>query len=71
MRRLVGSTNVATGTGVAQLAGGAVDELLQASTKERREIFDEAAGISRFKAKKLETLRKLMAGASQRKRKLQ
>ena len=30
MRRLVGSTNVATGTGVAQLAGGAVDELLQA-----------------------------------------
>ena len=33
--------------------------LLQASTKERRTIFEEAAGISRFKAKKIETLRKL------------
>jgi chromosome segregation protein len=38
-----------------------VDELLQASTKDRREIFDEAAGISRFKAKKNEALRKLVA----------
>src|SRR5499427_4644979 len=38
---------------------GRVDVLLQASTKERRTIFEEAAGISRFKAKKNETLRKL------------
>src|SRR5262249_27862819 len=38
---------------------GQVDVLLQASTKERRTIFEEAAGISRFKAKKTETLRKL------------
>src|SRR6516165_3171643 len=38
---------------------GRVDVLLQASTRERRTIFEEAAGISRFKAKKLETLRKL------------
>ena len=38
---------------------GRVDVLLQASTKERRAIFEEAAGISRFKAKKIETLRKL------------
>src|SRR5262245_10258213 len=38
---------------------GRVDVLLQASTKERRVIFEEAAGISRFKAKKVETLRKL------------
>ncbi len=38
---------------------GKVDVLLQASTKERRIIFEEAAGISRFKAKKIETLRKL------------
>jgi chromosome segregation protein len=38
---------------------GRVDVLLQASTKERRTIFEEAAGISRFKAKKMETLRKL------------
>src|SRR5437016_3584327 len=38
---------------------GRVDVLLQASTKDRRTIFEEAAGISRFKAKKIETLRKL------------
>src|SRR5262249_29819835 len=38
---------------------GRVDILLQASTKERRTIFEEAAGISRFKARKIETLRKL------------
>ena len=38
---------------------GRVDVLLQASTRERRTIFEEAAGISRFKAKKLETHRKL------------
>jgi chromosome segregation protein len=38
---------------------GRVDVLLQASTKDRRAIFEEAAGISRFKAKKTETLRKL------------
>ncbi len=38
---------------------GRVDALLQASTKDRRAILEEAAGISRFKAKKLETLRKL------------
>lgn len=38
---------------------GQVDILLQTSPKERRTIFEEAAGISRFKAKKLETLRRL------------
>jgi chromosome segregation protein len=41
------------------IAQGRVDALLQASTKDRRTIFEEAAGISRFKAKKLESLRKL------------
>src|SRR5947208_5706161 len=38
---------------------GRVDVLLQSSTKARRTIFEEAAGISRFKARKTETLRKL------------
>src|SRR5207249_3837686 len=38
---------------------GRVDVFLQASTSERRTVFEEAAGISRFKAKKIETLRKL------------
>jgi chromosome segregation protein len=38
---------------------GQVDVLLQASTRDRRVIFEEAAGISRFKAKKIETVRRL------------
>ena len=38
---------------------GKVDGLLQSSPKDRRVIFDEAAGISRFKIKKLESLRRL------------
>ncbi len=38
---------------------GRVDALLSATTKDRRQIFEEAAGISRFKAKKVETLRSL------------
>jgi chromosome segregation protein len=38
---------------------GKVDVLLNASTRERRSVFEEAAGISRFKAKKTESLRKL------------
>lgn len=40
---------------------GRVDALLTASTKDRRVIFEEAAGISRFKARKIEALRKLEA----------
>ena len=38
---------------------GKVDVLLAASPLERRAIFEEAAGISRFKAKKLEAERRL------------
>src|SRR5262249_36136856 len=38
---------------------GKVDVLLQASTRERRTIFEEAAGISRFRVKKIEAQRKL------------
>jgi chromosome segregation protein len=38
---------------------GRVDVLLQASTRDRRVVFEEAAGISRFKAKKIEALRRL------------
>jgi chromosome segregation protein len=41
------------------IAQGKVDILLQASNKDRRSIFEEAAGISRVKAKKIETQRKL------------
>ncbi|HEX4131657.1 MAG TPA: chromosome segregation protein SMC [Pirellulales bacterium] len=53
-----------TGTGVATEAysvieQGKVDVMLQSSPRERRIIFEEAAGISRFKTKKIESLRRL------------
>jgi len=38
---------------------GRVEGFLQASQEERRAIFDEAAGISKYKARKKEALRKL------------
>jgi len=38
---------------------GRVERLLQASQEERRAIFDEAAGISKYKARRKEALRKL------------
>jgi chromosome segregation protein len=41
------------------IAQGRVEALLQASSQERRFILEEAAGISRFRVKKLETLKKL------------
>src|SRR6187397_1763677 len=52
------------GTGVGTdaysiIEQGKVDKLLQASAKDRRAIFEEAAGISRFKAKKVEAQRRL------------
>ena len=51
-----------TGIGVdaySLIEQGKVDRLLQASPKDRRAIFEEAAGISRFKAKKVEAQRRL------------
>ena len=52
------------GTGVGTdayslIEQGKVERLLQASPKDRRAIFEEAAGISRFKAKKIEAQRRL------------
>ena len=52
------------GTGVGAdayslIEQGKVDQLLQASPRDRRAIFEEAAGVSRFKAKKIEALRRL------------
>ncbi|MEQ1828721.1 MAG: chromosome segregation protein SMC [Pirellula sp.] len=52
-----------TGVGVdaySLIEQGKVDRLLQASPKDRRGIFEEAAGISRFKAKKVEAERRLV-----------
>jgi len=51
-----------TGIGIGAysiIEQGKVDILLQANPTERRLIFEEAAGISRYKARKKEALRKL------------
>jgi len=51
-----------TGIGVgaySTIEQGRVDVLLQANPVERRTVFEEAAGISRFKARKKEAVRKL------------
>ncbi|UUO04798.1 chromosome segregation protein SMC [Blastopirellula sp. J2-11] len=62
--RLRDVRDLCSGTGVgadayAIIEQGKVDTLLQASARDRRAIFEEAAGISRFKAKKVETQRRL------------
>ena len=51
-----------TGVGVdgySLIEQGKVADLLTASPRDRRAIFEEAAGISRFKAKKIESQRRL------------
>ena len=53
-----------TGTGAgaeayAVIEQGKVDILLRSSPRDRRAIFEEAAGITRFKQKKIESLRRL------------
>ena len=62
--RLKDIRNLFRGTGIGTdayslIEQGKVDRLLQASSKDRRAIFEEAAGISRFKAKKIEAQRRL------------
>jgi len=62
--RLRDIRDLLSGTGLGSQAysvieQGKVDVLLQASPRDRRVIFEEAAGISRFKARKLEALRRL------------
>ena len=62
--RLKDIRNLFRGTGAGTdayslIEQGKVDRLLQASPKDRRAIFEEAAGVSRFKAKKVETQRRL------------
>jgi chromosome segregation protein len=62
--RLRDIRDLLTGTGLSTQAysvieQGKVDVLLQSSARDRRVIFEEAAGISRFKARKIESLRRL------------
>ncbi|MBI2824199.1 MAG: chromosome segregation protein SMC [Planctomycetia bacterium] len=58
IRELFSGTGVAT-EAYSVIEQGKVDVLLQSSPRDRRLIFEEAAGISRFKAKKIESLRRL------------
>jgi chromosome segregation protein len=58
IRELFSGTGVAT-EAYSVIEQGKVDVLLQSSPRDRRLIFEEAAGISRFKAKKVESLRRL------------
>src|SRR5882724_7040656 len=58
IRELFSGTGMAT-EAYSVIEQGKVDVLLQSSPRERRLIFEEAAGISRFKAKKLEAIRRL------------
>lgn len=51
-----------TGVGVdaySVIEQGGVDQLLQANPQQRREIFEEAAGVSRYKVRRTEAQRKL------------
>lgn len=62
--RLKDIRNLFRGTGIGTdayslIEQGKLDRVLQASAKDRRAIFEEAAGISRFKAKKIEAQRRL------------
>ena len=58
----VRSLFVGTGAGASTyciIEQGRVDQILQGNPTARRAVFEEAAGISRFKARKAEALRKL------------
>jgi chromosome segregation protein len=58
IRDLLAGTGLGT-QAYSVIEQGKVDVLLQSSAKDRRIIFEEAAGISRFKARKIEALRRL------------
>ncbi len=58
IRELFSGTGVSTGA-YSIIEQGKVDALLQSSPKERRMIFEEAAGVSRFKLKRQEAARRL------------
>ena len=45
--------------GYSIIGQGRIDELLSAKPEDRRQIFEEAAGISKFKARKIDAERKL------------
>ncbi len=58
VRDLLAGAGIST-SGYSIIEQGRVDAVLQASPKERRVIFEEAAGISRFRIKREEAARRL------------
>jgi len=58
IREVFAGTGVSTGA-YSIIEQGKVDALLQSSPKERRLIFEEAAGVSRFKLKRQEAARRI------------
>ena len=58
IKEIFAGTGVSTGA-YSIIEQGKVDALLQSSPKERRLIFEEAAGVSRFKLKRQEAARRL------------
>ncbi len=58
IRDLLAGTGLAT-QAYSVIEQGKIDQLLQATPLERRVVFEEAAGISRFKSRKLEAQRRL------------
>ncbi len=58
IRELLAGTGITT-EAYCIIEQGKVDGLLQASPRDRRVVFEEAAGISQFKAKKVASLRRL------------
>lgn len=58
IRDLLAGTGIGT-EAYSIIEQGKVDALLQASPKDRRAIFEEAAGVSRFRAKRQEAARRL------------
>ncbi|WP_442482603.1 chromosome segregation protein SMC [Aeoliella sp. SH292] len=58
IRDLLAGTGIGT-EAYSIIEQGKVDALLQASPKDRRAIFEEAAGISRFRAKRQDAARRL------------
>ncbi len=58
IREMFMDTGVGT-DGYAIIDQGEVEYVLSASPEERRELFEEAAGVSKYKAKREEALRKL------------
>ncbi len=58
IRDLLAGTGIGANT-YSIIEQGKVDHLLQASPQQRRLVFEEAAGISRFRTKKIESQRRL------------